>query len=390
MKYQSASAFLFIASLAMAQNNRTLQAVTPVVVGQTAAFSLTYPTAAAANVYVFAFSAPHYPGVQSLQIPGFTVQGLMRIDPSNFHELFAGALDASGHLTRSFVLPDAPILVGFTFDLQSLDLALSNATITFSDNELMLTIADVMPNMQPIAAGTFAMGSGVSPLNVAPYFNQADALPVHQVTITQPFWIGRYEVTQAEYQAVMGNNPSNFVGPQRPVEQVTWNDAMAYCAALTLSEGAAGRVPLGYQYRLPTEAEWEYCCRAGTTTEYSVGATLSCAQANHAQNHHTGQNCSIGTTANVGSYTANAWGLHDLMGNVREWCLDSWDGAPNYPTAGVSDPYGTSGNTNRVIRGGSWIHESFRARSAWRRSSHPSDALAINGFRVVLAPALVP
>ena len=387
MKCQSAFAFLSIASFAIAQNNRTLQSVTPVAVGQTAAFSLTYPTAAAGNVYLFAYTVPQYPGIQSLQIPGFTVQGLVRIDPSNFQEMFVGVLDASGHLTRGVALPNDPLLVGLTFDLQSVDLALSTSTLTFSDNELMLTIADVLPNMLPIAAGTFAMGSGVAPLNVAPYFNQADARPVHPVTITQPFWIGRYEVTQSEYQAVMGNNPSAFVGPQRPVEQVTWNNAMAYCASLTVSERAAGRVPAGYQYRLPTEAEWEYCCRAGTATEYSVGAALTCAQANHGQNHHTGQNCSIGGTTNVGSYAANAWGLHDLMGNVREWCLDSWDGAPNYPTAGVSDPYGTSGNTNRVIRGGSWLHDSFFARSAWRRSSHPSEALFINGFRVALAPA---
>ncbi len=389
MKYLSAFVFLSIAASVVAQNNRTLQSATPVVTGQTATFSLTYPTAAAGNAYLVAYTAPQYPGVQSLQVPGFTVQGLVRIDPSNFHDLFLGLLDASGQLTRSVVVPNDPLLVGLTFDLQSADLALSTSTITFSDNELVLTIADVRPNMLPIAAGTFAMGSSVAPLNIAPYFNQADALPVHSVTITQPFWVGRYEVTQAEYQAIIGNNPSNFLGAQRPVEQVTWNNAMAYCAALTVSERAAGRVPAGYQYRLPTEAEWEYCCRAGTTTEYTVGATLSCAQANHGQNHHTGQNCSIGGTTNVGSYAANAWGLHDTMGNVREWCLDSWDGAPNYPTAGASDPYGTSG-TNRVIRGGSWLHDSFFARSAWRRSSHPGEALAINGFRVVLGPALVP
>ena len=246
-------------------------------------------------------------------------------------------------------------------------------------------------NMVAIQGGTFQMGSPVTPLNVAPYFNQAQAQPVHAVTITLPFWMGKYEVTQAEYQAVMGTNPSAFVGPQKPVETVSWTSAMAYCSALTVSETAAGRVPAGYQYRLPTEAEWEYCYRAGTTTEYWFGPTIACGQAHFAFNYDTGSSCSIGQTANVGSYPANPWGLHDVAGNVWEWCLDSWDFTANYPASAVSDPYVSSG-PDRVVRGGSWSsdYDSYDCRAALRSLDFPGDTRNFIGFRVVLAPVLVP
>lgn len=245
-------------------------------------------------------------------------------------------------------------------------------------------------NMVAIQGGAFQMGSPVTPLNVTPYFNDAVAQPVHAVTITLPFWVGRYEVTQAEYQAVMGTNPSAFVGPQKPVEQVSWNDAMAYCAALTLSETAAGRVPAGYQYRLPTEAEWEYCYRAGTTSEYWFGPVIACGQENFDFNYHTGSNCGIGQTANIGSYLANPWGLHDVAGNVFEWCLDSFDSSSaTYPSSAVSDPYVTSG-PSRIFRGGSWNDDSVVCRAARRSWVGPRHTYQGLGFRAVLAPILVP
>ena len=243
--------------------------------------------------------------------------------------------------------------------------------------------------MVRIQPGTFQMGSPVTPWNAAPLFNQANAQPVHAVTITQPFWIGKYEATQAEYQAVMGSNPSNFTGPQRPVEQVTWTQAMAYCQALTASEAAAGRVPAGFQYRLPTEAEWEYCYRAGTTTEYWWGQAMACGQANFWFSYHTNTSCSIGHTANVGSYPANPWGLHDVAGNVWEWCLDSWDLSANYPSSAVSDPLVSSG-PERVRRGGSFGLYSNACRAAHRASGDASGAYNSVGFRVFLAPVLVP
>jgi formylglycine-generating enzyme required for sulfatase activity len=252
-------------------------------------------------------------------------------------------------------------------------------------------------NMVAIAPGTFQMGSPLTPLSVAPFFNQPQSQPVHAVTITQPFWMGRHEVTQAQYQAVMGSNPSFFQGASwpnaanRPVERVSWFNAVAYCDALTVQEAAAGRLPAGYEYRLPTEAEWEYCCRAGTTTEFHYGGTLVCGQANFAYSYHTASSCSTPggvSTAVVGSYAANAWGLHDMHGNVFEWCLDSWDGSANYPAGPVSDPYVTNGPV-RVERGGSWSNDSYICRSAIRNGLNPSNANnSVVGFRVVCAPVL--
>jgi formylglycine-generating enzyme required for sulfatase activity/PKD repeat protein len=248
-------------------------------------------------------------------------------------------------------------------------------------------------NLALIVPGTYLRGSPVTPLGVGPYFNQAVAQPVHSVTISRPFWIGRFEVTQAQYQAVMGSNPSFFQGPsypnaaQRPVEQVTWNNAVAYCTALTASEQAAGRVPAGYVYRLPTEAEWEYCCRAGTTTEFHFGPTLVCGQANFGFSYHSNTNCSINQTAVVGSYPPNAWGLHDMHGNVWEWCQDAWDFSANYPSGPVTDPV-VACCPFRVVRGGSWFFDSNFCRSAFRYSSDPAGTLFDFGFRVVLASVL--
>ena len=226
-------------------------------------------------------------------------------------------------------------------------------------------------NMVAIQEGAFQMGS------LAGY---AWEQPVHAVTITRPFWVGKYEVTQAEYQAVMGSNPSYWQAPQRPVEQVTWSNAMAYCSALTTTETAAGRIPAGYQYRLPTEAEWEYVCRAGTTTDWNTGTSLLCGQA-------TFSGCGPGQTTPVGSYPANPWGLFDTHGNVWEWCLDA--GSTTYSSSPVSDPYGTGGG-NRVFRGGNWQVGAGECKSAHRRiDGYPTYTDSI-GFRVVLAPALVP
>ena len=239
-----------------------------------------------------------------------------------------------------------------------------------------LVYAGIAPNpalnMVAIQPGTFQMGSVAG---------QANEQPVHAVTITRPFWVGKYEVTQAEYQLVVGNNPSYWQAAQRPVEQVSWNSAMSYCSTLTATEAAAGRIPAGYQYRLPTEAEWEYVCRAGTTTEWNTGASLTTAQANFgpSPNH----------TTTVGSYAANPWGLFDTHGNVWEWCLDSWDTSANYPSSAVSDPYVSSGPF-RVVRGGSWGNAASDCRSAIRGISSPGDAFYAIGFRVVLAPVLVP
>lgn len=223
-----------------------------------------------------------------------------------------------------------------------------------------------------IQPGTFQMGSiavgGV-------------AVPVHGVTITRPFWMGKFEVTQARFLALRGFNPSDFPGATLPVNRVTWIQAVEYCDALTQQEAAAGRLPVGYEYRLPTEAEWEYCCRAGTTTEWSFGSSPSCDHANAAS-------C-LQQPSIVGSYAANAFGVHDMHGNVWEWCLDSTGstGDADYPTGSVSDPYMTVGILRR-FRGGSFDFDALSCRSAFRLAGSPGLLNFNIGFRVVCAPIL--
>jgi len=246
---------------------------------------------------------------------------------------------------------------------------------------VLFTATPPVPGMVAIPAGTFLMGSNVP--NGYPYYNTSQ--PVHQVTISSPFWMGQQEVTQAEYQALMGNNPSSFQGTTRPVEFVTWHEARAYCAALTAQQAA--NLPVGYEYRLPTEAEWEFACRAWTTTEFHYGPDLFCNQARFGYSYHSNSSCNSGSgTVAVGSSAPNAFGLYDMHGNVREWCLDSF--AP-YTSAAVTDPFVTGGPF-RVSRGGSWDYYSNGCRSANRDYGDPGFTHNYVGFRVVLAPVLVP
>lgn len=387
------------AALPCQATGRTMQVLAPAVLGQTATFGLTHPVQAAGNLYTVLWCMPPFAGTRPCVVPGFTVQGLLRVEPANSSSAFAGVFGASGSVSHSLTISSNPSFLGMAWDLQSIDLDSASMTLALGDNELALSIVAAPPaslNMVAIAPGTFSMGSPVTPLLTAPYFNQPQSQPVHQVTISRPFWMARYEVTQAEYQAVMGNNPSFFQGAawpnsaNRPVERVNWHDAMAYCAELTASEHAAGRLPVGYQYRLPTEAEWEYCCRAGTTTEFHHGNTLFCGEANFAYSNHGNNLCGSGaspSTVGVGGYAPNAWGLHDMHGNVLEWCLDGSDGSANYPSVAVTDPHVTNGN-NKVIRGGGWFFNSNLCRSAHRGSSAPTIASANVGFRVVCAPVV--
>lgn len=382
-----------LALSATAQTGRTMRLLAPVQIGQSSGFVMDYPPSIAGNGFGFAMCSPTFPGAIPVSVPG-VVEGVLRLTPLGYGVLGIGVLDSSGTSAAfTFSLPNDPLLVGATFDVQGADVD-GFGLMTLTDNDLEVVVGPVVPpasmNMVAIAPGTFQMGSP-EPLGVAPYSNQAQSQPVHAVTITQPFWMGKYEVTQAEYQAVMGNNPSFHQGASypnsasRPVERVSWYNAVNYCDALTVQEAAAGRLPTGYEYRLPTEAEWEYCCRAGTTTEFHYGPTLLCGQANFYLSWHTSSFCSATETAVVGSYLANAWGLHDMHGNVWELCLDSWDGIANYPAGSVSDPFVTSGPF-LVIRGGSWQHYSNNCRSANRNNYNPTNTDNDLGFRVVCAP----
>jgi len=280
------------------------------------------------------------------------------------------------------------VLPGETWNFQCWyrDAVGGSATSNFSDGlAVLFTATQTVPGMVAIPAGTFSMGSNAP--NSPPYLNSSAQQPVHQVTISTPFWMSRNEVTQGEYQALMGNNPSIFQGASRPVEQVNWHQARAYCAALTMQQ--AGNIPAGHEYRLPTEAEWEHACRAGTTTEFHYGPDLFCYQARFWHSYHSNSSCALALSSGtlpVGVYVPNAFGLYDMHGNAWEWCLDSYSA---YGSASVTDPFVT-GLPNRVIRGGGWLSGSSDCRSATRSFRDPGSSNYYVGFRVVLAPVLVP
>lgn len=249
-------------------------------------------------------------------------------------------------------------------------------------------------NMAYIASGTFTMGSPESEPARLPSEG-----PQTQVTISRGFLIGKHEVTQGEYLNVMGTNPSVFTGDlSLPVETVSWDDAMAYCGALTAKERNEGRLPAGFVYRLPTEAEWEYACRAGTTTAFHFGEAMRSGTANFNGRYEyppcDGQIDScynptgtyLGRTALIGNYTRNAWGLHDMHGSVWEWCEDWF--AENYSGGSVTDPQGPSAGEIRVVRGGSWDDNAFGCRSANRFSIYQDARSSVIGFRVVLTSDL--
>ena len=211
-----------------------------------------------------------------------------------------------------------------------------------------------------IPAGTFLMGS-----------NEGDSneKPVHEVRISQPFYLGKYLVTQAQWEAVMGRNPSHFTGDlDRPVEQVFWEDVQDFIRRLNAKEGGA-------IYRLPTEAEWEYACRAGSTSRYSFGD-----DSRQLSEYGWYDNNSGDRTHPVGQRTPNAWGLYDMHGNVWEWVQD-WYG--KYAPEPVTDPQGPASGSSRVIRGGSWYYGAGNCRSASRLHAEPGPRLDNLGFRLL-------
>ena len=198
----------------------------------------------------------------------------------------------------------------------------------------------------------------------------------HRVSFSNGFLIGKYELTQQQYELVMGNNPSTFRGPNLPVEMVTWNQATEFCKQLTKKERQENLLPNGWYYHLPTESQWEYACRAGTNTSYSFGEQVLPTDARWSD----GQSPS--RTVPVGYFPSNGWGIHEMHGNVWEWCSDWYGDYPNYP---VSDPSGPAVGNKRVRRGGSWLNPAILLRSAWRFDSDPNDEYGYIGFRVCLS-----
>ena len=231
--------------------------------------------------------------------------------------------------------------------------------------------------MVQIEPGTFIMGSPANELGCY------DVEKQHQVTLTKRFYLGKYPVTQKEYQAVMGNNPSYFKGDNLPVEKVSWDDAQRFCSKL--NDLKRNELPAGYRFDLPTEAQWEYACRAGMTTALNNGLNLTskdgrCPHLDEVAWY--GEN-SDRKTHPVGQKKPNAWGLYDMHGNVYEWCNDLY---ADYPSRAVTDPTGPASGSNRVLRGGSWDNNAQYCRSAFRYGNDPSNRNSNVGFRVALVP----
>lgn len=218
----------------------------------------------------------------------------------------------------------------------------------------------------PIAPGRFSMGS---PDDEQGRFGDE---PLHEVVITRPYWLGRTEVTQRQWEALIGDNPSHFKGAEQPVTFVDWESCSEFCRRLTERERAFGRLPEGSAFGLPTEAQWEYAARAGTTGLHAGDLD---AAAWYDKN-------SSSQSRDVGRKQRNAWRLYDMHGNVGEWCLDGYG---EYPAGPGSDPSGTVSGPGRVERGGSWLNTSNRCRSASRNFHAPGVKLVCLGFRVALA-----
>jgi formylglycine-generating enzyme required for sulfatase activity len=289
-------------------------------------------------------------------------------------------------LTNLMPLPSSPYLVADA----------SPATATrFYRAFAQQVITNLVPtNLVWILPISFVMGSPTSEMERGTDETQ------HTVTLTKGFYMGKYQVTQGDYQSLIGSNPSYYKPANgysqdlnRPVEEVSWADAVNYCEELTTQQQLGGQIPAGWTYRLPTESEWEYACRAGRATAFNFGSAIRGGMANFYDNWE--YDASVGSsyvanptvpylnrTTTVGSYPPNDWGLYDMHGNVMEWCQD-WYGT--YPTGGVTDPRGPTLGSYRVVRGGCALVGGRYCRSAYRLYYAPSYTNYVVGFRVVLS-----
>jgi formylglycine-generating enzyme required for sulfatase activity len=313
------------------------------------------------------FSAP----INGLNAPDITLSGISGVTKgsltgNNPYTLAISGFTTGGTLTVSVAKP------GFT--------------INGSPRTVTVYYTAVPANFVYIQGGTFTMGS---PSNESG--RDSDEVQ-HQVTLSA-FYMGKYQVTQAEYEALMGTNPSSFKGSNLPVESVNWYDAVEFCNRLSQGEGltpaysgSGSSITCNWNangYRLPTEAEWEYACRAGTTTPFSTGNNITTSQANYNGNYPYNNNAAgiyRETTTPVGSFASNPCGLYDMHGNVWEWC---WDWYGIYSTGTQTNPRGPVSGVIRVIRGGSWLNVGQILRSAFRSDNYPSYGRDLIGFRLV-------
>jgi len=229
------------------------------------------------------------------------------------------------------------------------------------------------PEMVWLEPGRFNMGSPVDEQGRDP-----DENPRHEVTLSNGFWIGKFEITQNQYRAIKRRNPSHFQGGDNPVEKVSWNDAIAYCERLTKRHQM--EIPAGYTFRLPTEAEWEYACRAGTTSKFSFGNNDS-----ELGDYGWFLDTSNFETHPGGRKNPNPWGLYDMHGNVWEWCMDPY--LDSYVDRNPSGRSAEDAFSERVFRGGGWSYLSEDCRSANRDWGKPSLKNSDLGFRIVLGPS---
>jgi len=264
----------------------------------------------------------------------------------------------------------------FQFETASVD-AWGKVIERCSNSAYQITelINNVPLEMIYIPAGTFLMGSLENEKG-----QYEDERPQHQVTIA-PFYMSKYPITQKQWQAVMGNNPSNFEGANRPVEFISWHEAVEFCKKVSKITAK--------NYRLPSEAEWEYACRAGTNTPFYFGETISTELVNYnctcSAYASEDEGISLEETSDVGIFPANAFGLYDMHGNVLEWCADPWH--QNYKGA-VADGrvWEKGGDTlRRVLRGGSWVYFPRPCRSAYRYRKLPVTKYNNVGFRLAFS-----
>ncbi len=245
----------------------------------------------------------------------------------------------------------------------------------------------LVPNPQGpfkwIPPGTFQMGS-----TAATDPDRLSDEKQHTVTLTRGFWMLDHEVTQQEYRAIKGYNPSNWpdellvkvYGLLYPVERISWDDAVDFCNKLTEKDRKEGRIAPNQEYRLPSEAEWEYACRAGTKGAVYVDYKDRSKELDAIAWWDWNSN---GKTHAIKQKLPNAFGLYDMIGNVKEWCFD-WYG--DYPSGDVTDPKGPSSGSERVYRGGGWVSNAIYARSALRRMGDPGYRFTSLGFRPALSP----
>jgi formylglycine-generating enzyme required for sulfatase activity len=317
----------------------------------------------------------------ALRLPANEVQISLTIEQSgtatNVVEVSCTALP--GQLYRLFESPDLADWRLRETRLVSVDeLRVAIPTSGAAANFFRVELVPIHPvtHMVWIRPGEFVMGS--PPEEVGRFLDKEE--PRTHVTLSHGYWMSRFEVTQEEFEAVLGFNPSLFKGEVlRPVENVSWFSAMDYCLKLTEREILAGRLPEACEYRLPTEAEWENAARAGTTTRFSYGDDPGYV--------HLGDFAWYGGNSAlrphpVGQKLPNPWGLDDMHGNVFEWCSD-WFG--KLPGGWVTDPQGPDEGTDRIIRGGYWDSDPAFCRSAMRVHFPPTVRISYLGFRVVLA-----